>query len=176
MNSIPLNIRLIRSKWWNKQFWRIWWSKDRTSHVRALFIGVIIAHCSIGDLLKPVCSLPYNLMTSTPATLQCAFQVDKISLTTNWFHSYYGGSEIIVAGKVSSSNKDQVYEDLGAHVNAWSGTEHKEVSYKPFCISKSSLVRLSYINKMIEWWWMCGYMSESLDRWVDKWMDGCKGG
>ncbi|XP_021926136.1 inter-alpha-trypsin inhibitor heavy chain H3-like isoform X2 [Zootermopsis nevadensis] len=66
-------------------------------------------------------------------------KVDKISLTTNWFHSYYGGSEIIVAGKVSSSNKDQVYEDLGAHVNAWSGTEHREVSYKPFCISKSSL-------------------------------------
>jgi D-lyxose ketol-isomerase len=67
--------------------------------------------------------------------------VDKISLTTNLFHSYYGGSEIIVAGKVSSSKKDQVNEDLGAHVNAWSGAEHNEVSYKPLCITKTGLVR-----------------------------------
>lgn len=99
-----------------------------------------------------------------------------------------------MAGKVNSSNKDQVYEDLGAQVNAWSGAEHKEVSYKPLCISKSSLVRLSYISKMTGWmdgcvsiwvsYWVDGLMSGWVhaqaswwvDEWTDEWMDGCKGG
>jgi hypothetical protein len=76
------------------------------------------------------------------------FQVDKVSLTTNHFHSYYGGSEIIVAGKVSSSNKGQRHEDLGAQVNAWNGAEHKEVLYKPHFTSEDNPVRLSSINKM----------------------------
>jgi D-lyxose ketol-isomerase len=71
------------------------------------------------------------------------FQVDKISLTTNHFHSYYGGSEIIVAGKVSSSNKGQLDEDLGAQVNAWNGAEDKEVLYMPLYMSKNNPVRLS---------------------------------
>jgi hypothetical protein len=43
------------------------------------------------------------------------FQVDKISLS---FHSYYGENEIIVAGKVSISNRGQLDEDLGAQVSA----------------------------------------------------------
>ncbi|GFG33644.1 hypothetical protein Cfor_01525 [Coptotermes formosanus] len=70
-------------------------------------------------------------------------KVDKFSLTTNRFHSYYGGSEIIVAGKVTSSNnsnKEQMDEDLGAEVHAWSGAEHKEVLYKPLFISEKSAV------------------------------------
>lgn len=79
------------------------------------------------------------------------FQVDKISLTTNHFHSYYGGSEIIVAGKVSVSNMGQLDEDLGAQVNAWNGAEHKEVLYKPFFTSENNPVRLSSINKMTGW-------------------------
>lgn len=65
-------------------------------------------------------------------------KVDKISLTTNHFHSYYGGSEIIVAGKVSNSNKGQLDGDLGAQVNALNGAEHKEVLYKPLFTSENN--------------------------------------
>jgi len=72
--------------------------------------------------------------------------VDKTSLTTSQFHLYYGGSEIIVAGKVSS-NEVQQNKDLGAQVNAWIGTEHREVLYKPLLTSEKSLVRLTHINK-----------------------------
>jgi D-lyxose ketol-isomerase len=79
------------------------------------------------------------------------FQVDKISLTTNHFHSYYGGSEIIVAGKVSSSNEGQLDEDLGAQVDALNGAEHKEVLYKPLFTSENNPVRLSSIYKMTGW-------------------------
>jgi hypothetical protein len=93
-----------------------------------------------------------------------------MSLTTNQFHSYYGGSEIIVAGKVSNSNKDQVHEDLVAHVNAWSAAEHKEVSYKPLCVSKSSLVRLSYINRMATY--VDGCVGISVTHLVDGLMSG----
>jgi D-lyxose ketol-isomerase len=74
------------------------------------------------------------------------FQTDKISLTTNHFHSYYGGSEIIVAGKVSSSSKGQLDEDLEAQVNAWNGVEHKEVLYKPLFMSKNGPVRLNSMH------------------------------
>ncbi|KAJ4439313.1 hypothetical protein ANN_07435 [Periplaneta americana] len=64
-------------------------------------------------------------------------KIDKDSLTTNQFHSYYGGSEIVVAGKLSGAEDD---EDLGAEVNAWSGGEHKEVLYKPLCTSEKNQV------------------------------------
>jgi hypothetical protein len=91
------------------------------------------------------------------------FQVDKISLTSNHFHSYYGGSEIIVAGRVSSSNKSQLNEYLGAQIYAWNGALHREVLYNPIIMSKNSPVRLNSMNKMT--WWM--------DRgWIDEWLDG----
>jgi hypothetical protein len=93
------------------------------------------------------------------------FQVDKISLTTNQFHSYYGGSEIIVAGKVTSSNKVQLDEDLGAQVNAWNGAEHKEVLYKPLFTSENNPVRLSSINKITEWM-VRGWIGVWMDAWV----------
>ncbi|XP_069702837.1 inter-alpha-trypsin inhibitor heavy chain H3-like [Periplaneta americana] len=65
-------------------------------------------------------------------------KIDKDSLTTNQFHSYYGGSEIVVAGKLSGAEDDD--EDLGAEVNAWSGGEHKEVLYKPLCTSEKNQI------------------------------------
>jgi hypothetical protein len=80
--------------------------------------------------------------------------VDKFALTTSQFHSYYGGSEIIVAGKVTSftsSNKGQLDEDLGAEIHAWSGAECKEVSYKPLFTSENNPVRLTTVDKMTEW-------------------------
>ena len=69
------------------------------------------------------------------------FQIDKLSLTTNQFHSYYGGSEIIVAGKLKNPNEDITnIEDLGAQVEAWSGAEHKDISYIPEYSSDKSEV------------------------------------
>jgi hypothetical protein len=115
---------------------------------KALVLGLLVftfKHGSNEHHLKLVCRLmPSNFMESNPFTVTCCFQVDKFSLTTNRFHSYYGGSEIIVAGKVTSSNnsnKEQMDEDLGAEVHAWSGAEHKEVLYKPLFISEKSAVR-----------------------------------
>ncbi|PNF17383.1 hypothetical protein B7P43_G02959 [Cryptotermes secundus] len=82
-------------------------------------------------------------------------KVDKVSLTTNHFHSYYGGSEIIVAGKVSSSNKGQQDEDLGAQVYAWNGVEHKDVLYKPLFTSTNNPTerrRDNYIGSLERLW------------------------
>jgi hypothetical protein len=38
-----------------------------------VFISLIIKHSSSGGLVKPICGLPYNLMTSASATLLCYF-------------------------------------------------------------------------------------------------------
>lgn len=51
------------------------------------------------------------------------FQIDNSSVTKHNFHSYYKGSEVIVAGKVTQGSDDET--NLLKAATAWTGNSNQ---------------------------------------------------